>query len=155
NKAAPTPGHIHPSPRYPRSVRSFLRRQRSESPDFSGLFSLPKSGHTLSKFHPPPDQLRSNHRWPVIFATHAQRIPVCKVIRDVSLIGKRNIRTSSYAAYVIAAIFLVSMWEQTNGFPTTVYYCEHHCIASDFTGGKHHRAVRSASNRAELPPLGP
>ncbi len=88
-------------------------------------------GRLFSKrLFPPTDRLGSNQSWPVIFGTvaHGEGISVCKVIRDVSVIGNRNVRAFPCQADVISIILFVAMWEQTNSrFLTSADYSEQHC----------------------------
>ncbi len=67
----------------------------------------------------------------MIFGTvaHGEGISVCKVIRDVSVIGKRNMWACFRQAEVISVILFEAMWEQTNSrFLTSADHGEQHCI---------------------------
>jgi hypothetical protein len=70
----------------------------------------------------------------MIFGTvaHGEGISVCKVIRDVSIIGKRNMWACFCQAYVKSVILFVAMWEQTNSrFPASADEGEQHGIPPD------------------------
>jgi hypothetical protein len=83
------------------------------------------------RLFPSTDRPGSNQSWPGVFGSvaHGEGISVCKVIRDVSVIGKRNMWACFCQAHVISVILYVAMWEQTNSrFLTSANDGEQHCI---------------------------
>jgi hypothetical protein len=68
------------------------------------------------RLFPPKDRFGRDQGWPMIFGTvaHGEGISVCKVIRDISIIGKRNMRACFCQAYVKSVILFVAMREETN-----------------------------------------
>jgi hypothetical protein len=80
----------------------------------SGRYRVFSISSRRKHLFPPKDRLGSNQSWPVIFSTvaHGEGISVCKVIRDVSVIGKRNRWSCLCQAHMISVILFVAMWEQ-------------------------------------------
>src|SRR6267142_1759264 len=81
---------------------------------------LPASSLVRLRAHqaslPPTNRIGSNQRRAVIcrLIAHAERISVGKVFRNIPVVSKRNMRTLSRQADVIAVVSLVAMWEKAN-----------------------------------------
>lgn len=79
----------------------------------------------LFRLFPPVDRIGLDERGIVLCraVAHAERVSVCEVFWNVTVIHKRDVRTFSGKADVITPIYFVAMGKQSNSRPLPSANC--------------------------------